>query len=195
MQTESYARKKRKKKVSHSVAPSDLPDCSEYPTQSWAVFERHVWFQSSSAHLARFQCHEVDVNSTRSCSNSGMWSLGKKKEEHHQTIRLLNLCKFYGCFFVLGYRNENIFETMRLTSVRFNSLTHCGQSCFLSVSSLTYLVTGTFLQQHVAVFIEQEDTECPMEFYAVSINLVAVSFTRESKILVSFVNENAIFAI
>lgn len=64
-----------------------------------------------------------------------------------------------------------------------------------SFGKISYLVTGSLLQQHVAVFVKQEYAERPMEPNVVALDLVTVPLARRSNVSVSVVDEDAIFFI
>lgn len=55
-----------------------------------------------------------------------------------------------------------------------------------------YLVIRSLLQQHVSIFVEQEDAEGAVESDVIAINLVAVALTGRADVLIIFVYQNAV---
>lgn len=56
-----------------------------------------------------------------------------------------------------------------------------------------HLMTRSFLQQHVALLVEQEHAEGSMQPYAVVVHLMTVAFARVSNVFIITIDENAIF--
>lgn len=56
-------------------------------------------------------------------------------------------------------------------------------------------MTGSLLQQHITVPVEEENAERPMQSNTVVVHFVAIAFARKTNVFIARIDENAIFLV